>query len=237
MIIAEDLLLLTYDDESGAADPWIDQLDLRLAGALLVELAILGRVEITAAAETLPDGTTVKRGRVVVRDASPAGHPELDSALALIGTRPRKPESLIEPLSKGLRDRLLAGLAERGILRRETKKVLRLFPITRWPAADLAHEAALIERLRSVLVEGVSPTPSEAAIVALAKGTNLIKTLVGKEHRKIAAARAKELRSGAWAADAAQSAIDSVNAVMVAVIMTTVVASSSRGGYSGGGGC
>lgn len=235
MILAEDLLLLTYDDESGAADPLIDALDQRLAGALLVELALAGRVEVTAGPETRPDGAMVKKGRVVVRDDSSTGHPALDEALRVIAVTPRKAQSLIEPLSRGLRARLLTGLAERGILQRETRKVLRIFPITLWPAADSTHEEALIQRLRSVLVDGATPTPSDAAIIALSKGPILVHRLIAKEDRKIATARAKEVAAGDWASDATKAAIDSAHASVAAI--TAAVAASTAAASSAAASC
>ncbi len=47
MLIAEDLLLLAYDDEKGKPVGVISHLEHSLAGALLVELALLDRVDVT----------------------------------------------------------------------------------------------------------------------------------------------------------------------------------------------
>ncbi|WP_425953397.1 GOLPH3/VPS74 family protein [Xylanimonas sp. McL0601] len=219
MIIAEDLLLLTYDDESGSADPWIDNLAYRLAGALLVELALTGRVEPTDERTVDPDGKTVRRGRIVVRDGSPTGHAELDTALASIAGRPRRPGDLIEPLSRGLQKRLLAGLADRGVLRREQGRILGIFPMTRWPAVDSAHETALRGRLGSVLLDGATPAPHDAALLALAKGTRLVRRLVPKDRRTEAEARAKQVAESGWVTDATTKAIEeAVAAAMVAIM-------------------
>ena len=224
MIIAEDLLLLTYDDESGAPDAWVTHLDLRLAGALLIELAMLGRVEPSGDRAVTSDGRTVQPGRIVVTDGSPTGHPELDAALAVIATTPRKPAELVEPLSRGLQTRLLSGLADRGLLRRQDGRILGIFPTTRWPAVDSAHETEVRARLAAVLLDGAAPAPREAALLALAQGTLLVRGLVPKDRRAEAEARAKQLAESDWASDAAKKAIDdAAAAIMAAVIVPAVI--------------
>ncbi|PZR52133.1 GPP34 family phosphoprotein [Xylanimonas oleitrophica] len=223
MIIAEDVLLLAYDDETGAPDAWVNNLDYRLAGALLVELALEHRVDLAGPGETAADGGAVKEGRVVVRDASPTGHPELDAALGQVAERPRKPADLVEPLAGGLEDRLLERLVDRGVLRREERTVLRFFRTTRWPAEDSAHEAALREHLRAVLLDGVAPAPREAALLAVLQGSGLVSRLVPRERRKDAERRASELAESGWASAAAGKAIDELTATIVAAVIVPAV--------------
>ena len=240
VLLAEDLILLAYCNETGAPQQSTDEsFDYRLVGALLVELVTLHRVELTAENSVDGAGKKIKKGRVVVRGLGSAGHPELDEALAKIAEKPRKPQELPGLLSRGLRQRLLTGLAERGILREEKSKVLRLFPITRWPAEDSAHENALIERLKAVLLDGAEPDMRERSIIGLAKGWWLIRNLVPKDRRKAAEARAEEIRESEWAGEAVEKAISAAEAVMIAVLMPTimvsVVSSSSYSSYSGAG--
>jgi hypothetical protein len=244
MLIAEDLLLLAYD-ESGA-EPGIADLDHRLAGALLVELAMDGRVGVAAdgdAGGTAPQaagGTAASAAQapaehpaedpaeavVVVHDGSPTGHPALDAALAVVGERPRRARDLVEPLSRGVRERLLQGLAERGVLRREERKVLALFPVTRWPAEEQAHEAALRTRMAAVLADDLTPDPRTAALVALLKGSGLVARLVDRADRKRAEERVAELAASAWVADgvaAAVAAQAAMSAALTAVFMVTTI--------------
>ncbi|MFD6177456.1 MULTISPECIES: GOLPH3/VPS74 family protein [unclassified Isoptericola] len=228
MIIAEDLLLLAYDDASGR--PRLDrlQLDYRLAGALLVELALDGRVEVTTTAGADAAGRRVGAGRVTVLDASPTGHPALDHALAFAQTRPRTPKSLVAPLAKGLRTQLLTGLAERGVLRREDETVFWVFPTTSWPAADATHETQLRATCRDVLLGGRDPDARTAALLAMANGSPLVRGLVPPQDRRRAEARAKELASRSWASAAVKKAVDEVQAaVMVAVMIPAMTATTT----------
>jgi hypothetical protein len=129
MLIAEDLLLLLYDDESGKPIAGSPGLDYALAGAVLIELTLIGKLDITGSA----DG--VKPGRLKVVDPAPTGDPILDERLAYVTGNPgKKPKDHMGQLSKRLRDQLLARLVERGILQADESRVLGLFPVTRWPA-------------------------------------------------------------------------------------------------------
>lgn len=76
MLIAEDLLLLLTDDRTGRLAGSGTEVDVALGGALLVELTMEGRVEVTE------DGGMLRRNRVTVRDAAPTGDEVLDEALA-----------------------------------------------------------------------------------------------------------------------------------------------------------
>ena len=64
MLIAEDLLLLLYDDESGKPITGAPGLDYGLAGAVLIELTMLGKLDVAG------EGEEVKRGGLKVLDAA-----------------------------------------------------------------------------------------------------------------------------------------------------------------------
>jgi len=69
MLIAEDLLLLITDDSSGRLAVLGAQADAALGGAVLVELALMGKADLSVEADA------GKPGRLVVRDPSPPGTP------------------------------------------------------------------------------------------------------------------------------------------------------------------
>ncbi|WP_277211002.1 GOLPH3/VPS74 family protein [Isoptericola croceus] len=230
MIIAEDLLLLAFDDATGRPDRHVDNLDYRLAGALLVELALTGRVDVAEAGAVAPDGSARRRGTVVVRDASPTGHPALDRAIDVVGRRARKPKDLIGPLSKRIREPLLTGLVERGILQREDRRIMGIVPTTAWPAADSSHELRLRAECEAVLLGTQDPRPETAALLSVVHGTGLVKKLVPPGHAKAAKRRAKEITQQSWANDAVKKAVDDVNAaVMVAVMIPAMSAAAASG--------
>ena len=119
MLIAEDLLLLATDDATGKITVSSMNLEPALAGAVVMELMVAGRVTIEGEA---------RQSMVVVTDRTPLGDPVLDAALlSLIDKAPLKPGAAIQRLTKGLRDRLNGQLEEHGLLRREPGKVLGVF--------------------------------------------------------------------------------------------------------------
>jgi hypothetical protein len=224
VLIAEDLLLLVTDDATGKPIVGSTELEHALAGGLLLELAMSGRVDVEK-------GAGFGRGdRVVVTDASPTGDSVLDDALSRVAEKPRKPDSVVAGLRKGLRARLYERLADQGILRTEQGRVLGLFPSTRWPAVDSAHERRLRQELHDVLVVGVEPQPRTAAVVSLLHAIKAVPKVVGsREDKKAAQARAKAITEGAWAAAAVRKAVDAVNAATVAAVAAAAVATGGSG--------
>src|SRR5215208_6739076 len=75
MLLAEDLLLLLTDDDTGKLAASSTEVDVALGGALLAELALMDRVDVAGADER------VREGRLVVRDANPTADSLLDEAL------------------------------------------------------------------------------------------------------------------------------------------------------------
>ena len=225
MLIAEDLLLLVTDDATGKPVVGSTELDHGLAGGVLLELAMSGRVDVEK-------GKGIGRGdRVVVADASRTGDSVLDHALTRILEKPRKPESVVGALRKGLRPRLYERLADHGILRMEKGRALGLFPSTRWPTVDAAHARQLRQELNDVLVVGIEPQPRIGAIVSLLHAIKAVPKVVdSREDKKAAKARAKVIAEGAWAAAAVRKAVEAVNAATVAAVAAAAAATNGSGG-------
>ncbi|MFI7063245.1 GPP34 family phosphoprotein [Kribbella sp. NPDC050124] len=218
MLIAEDLLLLLYDDESGKPITGSPGLDYALAGAVLIELTMLGKLDVAG------EGEEVKRGRLKVLDATPTGDAILDERLAYVADKPgKRPKDQIGRLSKKLRDQVLARLAERGVLEADQDKVLGLFPVTRWPAKDARHEAEVRTALENVLKVGTTPDERTGALVAMLSALNVVPKIVTDAIDKRALKqRAKEIAESDWAADAVKKAV----AEMQAAVTTAVVVSA-----------
>lgn len=216
MLLAEDLLLLSYDDDTGRKSG-VGNLDYALAGAVLIELAERGRLAVA------------ENGKLAIIDDAPTGQALLDDWLGKIAKYDgKKPKDAVPSLSSGLADRLLTSLAERGILREEKGKVLGIFPTTRWPAQDSSHELALRERLRAVLVDGAEPDERTAPLIALLSAVDAVGQVVAKHERKDAKQRAEQIAEGNWASAATKKAVEELTAaIVVAVTIPAVVAGTS----------
>jgi hypothetical protein len=222
-MIAEDLLLLMYDDETGKPITGSPGLDFALAGAVLIELTLQNKLDITG-----PD-TGEKPGRLKVLDGTPTGDPILDERLSFVVNKPgRKPKDQIRRLSKNLRDQLLTRLAERGVLQAEEGRVLGLFPVTRWPAKDARHEAEVRAQLESVLKIGTTPDERTGALIALMSALNVVpKVVTDAVDKRALRRRAKEIADSDWAADAVKKAVAEMQAAVAAAIMVSTTAGAS----------
>jgi len=220
MLLAEDLLLLVTDDASGRLSAPAEQVDAGLGGANLVELTLLHKVDLTG--EQDPG----KRGRIIVRDPSPAGDAVLDAALQiLIARQGRKPSKVIGPLSKNLRRTLYQRLADHGVVRAERGKILGVFPIRRWPAHDASEEAEVRRLMTQALVQQVAPDTRTAALIALAHAVGCVDKIVDpRQHglsRRQLRARAAQIAKGNWASAAVRKAIEEMMAAVIVTITAT----------------
>jgi hypothetical protein len=226
MLIAEDLLLLLTDDSSGRHVIDGNVLDVGLAGAVLLELAMAQTVEITGS------GGPVRRGQVVVRAKTPLLEPVLDEALHRIAAAgPRRPRDLLPLLVKGLRPVLLARLVERGLLRIQERLVLGIFPARSWPAVDSVHKDRLRAALDEVLMTGKDADPHELALVSLLLATGALTKVVGGPPAREVKRRAEVRVEGEFAGMAVREAIPAVQDAV-----TVVIASGDSGDGGGGDG-
>ena len=133
----------------------------------------------------------------------------LAGALATIAEKERSAQALATLLGKGLTATLAGRLAERGILQRRDRKLLGLFPRTRWPARDNSHEQSVRRALTVVLVDGARPDARTGALVALLHAVDRAHKTVphqGLGSRQVRK-RAKQVAEGQWAAKAVKDAI------------------------------
>jgi hypothetical protein len=222
MLLAEELLLLALDDETGRIT--VSEIDKGLAGAVLIELALLGRVRVAERNES------VRTGRLMVLPGAEPAHPVLLAGLATVDDRAgRKPEHVIDALGRSLRDRLADGLVEAGVLRREKHKVLGLFPTRRLPANDVTHERTVREKIAAALA-GDTPDDRTAALVALLSALDAVTSVFEVPDKRAAKRRAKEIAEGQWAAAAVRKAVQAVQAATMAAITVATTAGATTSG-------
>ena len=226
MLIVDELVLLATDDTSGRSVASGTDLDAALGAALLVELALRERISIAP-----QDAGWRDKGRVEVINTAPTDDPDLDDLLAKLAEKPgQKVKNLVspmtwKPISRRLRERRLALLVQRGVLNEERSAVLGL---RRHPAVDPEPEREVRERLRSALVDGLTPTERTVALVALLEAAGILTKVVASSDKKALKARAKQLSEGDWAAKAVKDAVAEMTAVVVAA------GAAGAGGGNGG---
>jgi hypothetical protein len=166
--LAEEAVLLSLDDATGRPVGRVGMApDLALAGAVLMDLALAGRVD-------------TDRDRLWIADPTPTGDPVADSALARLAApdAPADARGAILVLARdapAARDTLLARLVAAGILKRVEDRLLWVFPDRRYPKAPGRDEAeGARARLRSLLLAEEIPAPRDALLLGLARAAGLL---------------------------------------------------------------
>ncbi len=217
MLIAEEFLLLCLDDETGRKSIAGEKIDPALGGAVLVELALLERIGITA-----DDHGWRKRRRVTITSTKPTDDPVLDGALGYLEAKEgKKVQDMISPISwhpmtKGLRQKLLERLAASGVLSEQHGKALGIFPTSTWPTVDAGVETEIRARLRSALVDQMTPTERTVSLIGLLHATGPVHRALPGEDKSLVRQRAKALTEGDWAAAAVKAVIDSIQSASTA---------------------
>lgn len=198
--LPEELLLIAYDQVTGRAKPGgAIELDCGVAGAVLLELSLAGRIDVVD-------------GKVSVLDPAPIGDPESDAVLERIAgaEKRRKPDWWVSRLRFGMRNRLLARLVERGVLRMEQRHVLWLFSVRRYVAIDTGIGSAARSRLERVVVHHGEPDARTAALAALLNVCGLARWTFPEIDRRQLKIRMNQLSEGQWAIAAVRTAIQSI---------------------------
>ena len=178
---AEEIMLLIVDDggEIARVPSW--PLYCSLAGAVLMDLALEGRID------TDPE-------RLFVVDPAPVGDDLLDPVLARIANAPETCDArywvrATTENAEWIRARALERLVECGILGRRENSFLWVFRSRRFPATGVRADRDVKMRLMSVLYSEGIPDPRDSTIVALADTCGIFKQLLSKRELDGAAER------------------------------------------------
>ena len=224
-MLATDLLLLALDDERGTVLPQASiGLDFGLAGAIVMELALQGRIDVD-------DDCVAPSG-----DA--ADEPLLDDALRATAAAPgKKLAHWVHQLPRelgGLRQRLLDRLVAQGTLEQREKRVLLLFHWNVYPERDARVEHDIRARVDGALLHGETPDAATACLIHLAAACRVIDAIYPRAEHQAIKTRIGELDdAGAAGANAVASMVARAEsaavtaATMAAITASTIAATSA----------
>lgn len=224
LTLAEELLLLGLDDESGEIILSVSTaLPYGIAGALLLDLHLLNKISLNDKF-------------VEVKDSSKTEHPILDEVLNLIKIKEKleEPKYWIRTINgsvENLIDRIIDGLVVRGVLKKEEKKILWIIPVDRFPTNDPLPEVHTRILIRSLVLENVEPTERTLALLSLVKASNLIDELFLKEERKQASNIINEMILDEKIGKAVSDINAEVTAIISSSVAGTVAAASVVGNF------
>jgi Golgi phosphoprotein 3 (GPP34) len=208
--LAEELLLLAYDDQTGKATGSRIGLDLGMAAAVLVDLALKGRIAYV-------------NGNLAVVDPTPVGDPIEDAVLARAAADdPHTPAQWLQRLRHGLRNRVLEDLVERGVVRDVDETQMGVIHVHRYPTTDPAYEAEIRKRLAEALISEEIPDERTAALATLLTATRMEPALrlppaeAERAHRRL-----EQIASGAGFAGGVNLE-DSIVRPSVALVVATL---------------
>ena len=173
----------------------------------------------------------MRKGRLLVKDASAASDSLLNEALAQIAAKQgRKAKDVAPALGKGARARLHARLAERGMLHEETAKILGIFPSHRWPSSDTRRVDSVRALLANALRAGSTDDAHIAGLVALLHALKAVTKVcdpaeLGITKREMNT-NAKRIAEDDWASEAVRKAIDAMLAAVIAATSSSAVVAS-----------
>lgn len=198
------MVLLLSDDGKPVAGTTTGHL---LAGALLADLVLQGRVDLAGPGEAVP------AGRVLVRNPRPTGDGLLDDALERVRHREgARPGSVIRPLSKGTRSTVLERLTAAGVVRVSSRRVLGIFPVRSWPPVHPQSTAGARRALQTVVEHGCRPDPETAMLISLLVVGGVFHKVLPTTDRKAQLGRAQQLIQHNWVAAATRKALQDIDA-------------------------
>ena len=184
---AEEITLLLLNDDDGEfvrVPGW--SMQCAFAGAVLMDLALENRID-----------TDIKR--LVLIDPTPIGDDILDPTLALIAqsTETYDARHWVDQLAdtaEEFRERALARLVERGILRREDDRFLWVFQSRRYPIVDGEAEREVKLRIMEVLFGNEIPDPRDIVLICLVDACGVLRELLTARELERASERIEQVR-------------------------------------------
>lgn len=184
---SEEIMLLLLDDKGGR---FIDvptlSLEYALAGAVLMDLALEGRID------TDPE-------QLFVIDPSPIGDDLLDPVLARIvqsgeahDARYWIKQTVAD--AEAIREGSLARLVARGILHREEDRFMWVLRTRRYPIDDYQAVREVKLRIMGVILSEEIPDARDIIIISLADVCRIFEGLMSGRELKSAAARIEQVR-------------------------------------------
>jgi hypothetical protein len=150
-----ELFLIAHDHDSGRLHVSRRLLELALAGAILLDLWLAGRIQIGWRYDVRTNQGDLDPGRIVVLSDVPVGDPLADSILAtLCRTATPQVSTVVRDLvAAGLYDRVAGDMIATGILRRIRLRWLRLFRTDTYQPVSESFAVRIRTRIRDLVTD------------------------------------------------------------------------------------
>ncbi len=210
--LAEELFLISLEDKKDGVKLSVsDAMPYALSGALLLELALAGKVRLADK-------------KVFPQEATPGGNPLANELLEKIAAskKVRKIEHWIGVFGekgKKLRKGILGGLVSRGVLSEQEKRFLWVIPYTGYASQDASARFALKQELRAVVLGSAPVTERTLALLSLVRAARLEDHLFTRDELKQARRQIENMTKSEAVGEAVIAAIQAVESASAAVIV------------------
>ena len=174
LTLADEIVVLMLRDDTGAIRSECDSVaNIAIAGGVLMELALLGRIDT--------DLTSL-----FIVDPKPVGDELLDPALQKIAAEPETRSSawwirVLGLHSGDLSAKVLERLVQAGILRAEDRQFLWVFSRRAYPPKTGREEREAKTRLVSVMFNDDVPDARDTLLLGLAESTGVLNAIMSPE--------------------------------------------------------
>ena len=183
--ISDKIMLLGLGEDGVLDRPYDGRLDYAIAGASLLDLSFLNRID------TDPN-------RLFLVSASPTGNPLLDSVLHQIsGGPPDQPISFwiseIARYALVLRQQIVEDLLDRKIIQREAGRRLIVLRSEKFPPTDPQVVRDIERDVINTLLSDEIPEPETVALIGLARASRVLELLLSRDHLEKVEPRIEQL--------------------------------------------
>jgi hypothetical protein len=213
--LTEELFLLSLVEKKLTITlPETSIMSYALAGAMLVELTLAGKIRLEKDRRLLP-----------VEPVDLNTSPHLAELLKQIcaAEKPHKITYWISAAAgKGrkLEETLFADLIERGVLKKEEKRVFWVLPHTEYSQQDASAKYLVKQRLRDMVLAGQPADAQSVALLSLLRTMNLLENLFTPDEIKAAGKQVAEIICDEAVGPAVKDALDPLYSAIVSVAMS-----------------
>lgn len=221
LTLKENFTLLCYHPEKGRMLHTASYASYGIAGAVMLELAGMGKYKI-------------ENEKVVLHDSKPTGDKALDIVIDKIAKSGRQKKlktwisfivqsGLIGKIKQAIRDSLVA----KRVFSKREKTALFIFKYNRYPARNTRPRRNLIAEINNVVIKRQIGNKDTLLLIALVGATKMESSFFLHEDRKAARKRIKEIIKGNEVAKMLDSTVNAVQAAVITTITTTAVISAA----------
>ncbi|GGE31497.1 hypothetical protein GCM10011391_07700 [Pullulanibacillus camelliae] len=226
LTLAEELLLVAYDDEKGTVLSSASfGLPYGIAGAVLMEFALIGAVKYQDHVLLFQDGQDLQDpflyqlfSFLKQKDQSHSRRRKIKYWVQVLGRQVR---------SKRYRQLFLDRLQTKGILTKKEKPYFIFFKKRVYPSTDSGIEATIRQKVREAVLGETETEVKTVMLVALLKACDAIKVIFSKNDYKSAKKRIDILLKEQPYGQAVSETIKAMQASIIASVTAASVAANS----------